>query len=552
MSNHEENALALKKTEKEDFLKDNPAVIDIDIEYNKIINGFIKRFKGIAGKWGMPLNSDQLAVMFAGPSQIDTRGFKPYTNLRDMFSFFTALSTRLIPQENQLNKLWELFESIIPYCKDTNTLYDGVMNAIYTHKPEVIDTNVMLTLLGNSTPTERSTEHIALFTECVPIKHIGQLLNSCLSPKQRSEFIYSEIKKGLRNDRTDEVSIGISPYEIIDFFTKEKANIILSYFDINLLIVNIYIDLYNITNLDKHIERQIKNLELQYSYLNQQNKNDGGEIKEFDKKGLIELVTNQLSEQYINAQLILDRLLTLQSPSGGGVTFYTLAYILINASPESFFVYSSYTKALNSFINLYTSDSDNKETESLLYYKPLKDIIRLNPNINIPYFVMDTLFNKNDLDELITGLKIGFSRYALYAFQKFDDIINRCKGNEDNFHYFSVNKYLKSSYIEKLNYIITDVAPVLDKLKTECSAINNSQEPKCAACGYATEVGNDNEEYICALENDPCVTLRKSNAYDDLDLIGTLIKTNTYIQELTRILTIDKGESESESEQTNQ
>jgi hypothetical protein len=165
---------------------------------------------------------------------------------------------------------------------------------------------------------------------------------------------------------------------------------------------------------------------------------------------------------------------------------------------------------------------------------------------------MDTLFNKNDLDELIIGLKTGFSRYALYAIQKFDEILNKytTQNEEENgFHYLSVNKYLKSSYIERLKYILTDIDPVLNKLKTECLSINNSQDPKCAACDYAHEVKSGNEEYVCELENDPCVILRKSRIYDDLDLIGTLMKTNTYIQELTEILT----ENESElSEQPNQ
>jgi hypothetical protein len=435
-----------------------------------------------------------------------------------MFSFFMALVTRLVPEKYEEDELWKLFDSIIPHCKDTSTMYDDILKAINTFHPEEINTNVMLTLLGKSSFKDRTFENTVVFTDYVQIKSIGQLLNSPLSPLQRSEIIFAEIQKGLRSDRV----IGLPAHEIIKFFTAEESDFIIKNFDINMLIVNLYISVFNITNLDRYIESQLKYCEFQYGYANKQKEGDAaqegnnkiaGESIEFLKGNL----KAQLSEHYINSKAILDRLLSLfdKTTSTPALNYYTLAYILIHVPPESFFVYSSYLKTLNMFIDYYSSDLDEKVYVS--YYNPIRDIIKLNPNINLPYNLMKTLFNGIDLDEIIDGLLLGFARYAFHTIQKFSDRLQS-------------DMYQKLSYIEKINYILDTLDSDYNDLNKECLKNQCGEE-----CDHSY-LGEDGKSYNCELVENQVFQLRNSQLYKELDFKGTLEKTNDYIRTLTSML----------------
>jgi hypothetical protein len=240
---------------------------------------------------------------------------------------------------------------------------------------------------------------------------------------------------------------------------------------------------------------------------NQNNENENPEEKAKYFESLRQNVNNSIIENYENMKLILDRLLTMSC----FINNYTLAHILIHVPPESFFVYSSYTKALDKFISCYTSDceyNDNKARHS--YDKELIGIIRLNPNINIPLSFMTCIFIKKDLAAIIDGLRIGFARYALHTINKIHESISMCSVPDE--------EYLKSSYIEKLNYIVNEAGTFYS---------DNSSET-------GEELENDSEYPKPLLA---AADFRQSRTYTELDLKGILERTNKYINDLTELLT---------------
>jgi hypothetical protein len=415
------------------------------------------------------------------------------------------------------------------------------MLAIDRFRPDSVDIKVMLDILNKVEPQKRSFNDINAFTEYVPIKSLGQLLNNTLSKEIRSELLLSEINKGLQNNRT----VGIPTEEILEIFG--DANIPLhKVFDINLLLVNIFIILFNVGELDKYVEKQTRNLELQYNYMGQHDKmENGADVEDLRKRHHA-----QLSEHYINLKTIFDRLLSFFNKDNGlCINDYTMAYLLIHVPPKSFFIDSSYQNLLKNFMDFCNMNNDwqlggSTATDEANYIDTVSNLIKLNPNINISLNLMKILFDKEDMESILEGLRLGFARYALYATDKYAEIMGIQKGKND-IRYTSDMEYSMLSYIERLEYIKNKIEPILEDIKRECKEINNTADngqdpPDCSICDYSEVAGEASENqkpvYICKLEEDPRVFLRRSETYQTLDLMEILERTNSYIKELDLVL----------------
>jgi hypothetical protein len=398
MENQNDTVAILEEleTKKKMFLKDNPVIIDVDSDYFKTIKGFIDRLRRSVDVHYNTLSEDTIAVLFSGPRVNDMRGFEPYSQMSDMFSFFFALIDRLYPHKETYRELWKIIDDVIvPLCGVTNSLYDSVIRAIDTYKPDFVNTEVMFNILSNVGKSKDSYCNMAVFDEYVPIESMGQLLNNSISNTYRTEIIYNEMIKGLRSDKI----VGIPAADIVSFFLNQKDSIILNNFDINMLIINIYINLYNVHTLDKYTDMQLKNLELHYQYA--QGKKDE-KIENQDE--LRKRFAGQLNEHYVNLQTILHRLISLRTNSNNNLELddvLVLAYILVHVPPEPFFVRSSYDKVFETFVSQYDAEKEQQSNKFVKYKCWVKPIIKLNPNIDIPLQLMEKLFDKDDLYEII-------------------------------------------------------------------------------------------------------------------------------------------------------
>jgi hypothetical protein len=550
MKESTENSLALKSEEEsnqdvfqnskrpelsmETFIKENPAIIDIDKDCGKMLTTYFDNFEKEVLKNNFHIVPDMLSVILAGPRVQDKSGFEPYNSMCDMIAFFFGLilNSPSYLHEKKFKMIWNYIEMLCKYLDDTNTLYDSVIRAIDIYKPNFIDIKTMFSLIVGSQASPISHCNMNVFTEYVPITSMGQIFNYSISRQYRTELILCEIRKGLRSDKIT----GIPPEDIIEYFIEQDGNDILRKFDINILSINLFIDLFNVKVLDEYIEMQTKNIEYRYNFTNGDNAAE--QLNQAD-------IYNRLCEHYTNMKRILNRLLTIKDTvlNVPGINSFTLAYMLIHVPPKSFYVYSSYEALLNQFVYYYTDDVE-KHIFHGEYGKLLKTIILLNPNVDIPYRLINVLFSYKDLDILIDGLKLGFARYALYVSNKFADMILL----HANGHDICNNKdydYFKMPYINRLIYIIDKIEPKLEHIKKECYEINNSDKQHCEDCTYSEEIKplphddkpSDDFHYTCRLEtDDPIAQVRKSIPYRDFDFINILKKTNDYIKGLTDML----------------
>jgi hypothetical protein len=487
------------------LLEDNPALIDIDVEYNKIIDGFLERFNReynmnnefSSSIFFIKIDSREFSTVFSGPLVYAKDGFEKYTEIPDMITFFFTLAMRLPPglqRDHCLEKVWEVIDTkVIPFCNNTNALYDSLIRMIDYYKLDKINNTLMLDILNNIDDSKNGLYcNMSVFTEYIHLDSMGQLLNriTYVNEQYKTQIIYSEILKGLRDDKV----FGIPTEDIVSFFMTQSDKVIMENFDIDMLVNKIYIDLFKIGNLDSYIEMQNKNIEYQYSFI----ENESKPLKKED-------ITNQLVLHYTNLKKIFERLILLKDKTTVfGLSSYTIAYILIHVPNPSFFVYSSYEKLYNEIITC------SKDKNPLNVWagmrcdhaiRCVKKIIKLNPNINIPLELMSQLFNEEDIDDIIEDLRIGFARYALYVINKFSYYFT--PANQDG--YIPGDEYPEYTYLsflDKLDFIFSEVEPV--------------------------QLTDKNE-------NDQRVILHESAFYKDMDLKGILDRTNEYIASLKDI-----------------
>jgi hypothetical protein len=134
------------------LLRDNPALIDIDVEYNDILDCFLERFKkeyDIADKLIMShflpvmhgMQSRTFSSVFSGPLVYTKDGSEKYTAIPDLLTFFFVLAIRL-PQSEQkdkfFDKIWaSIRNDIIPLCETTNWIYNYLIRMIkYRGSPQ--------------------------------------------------------------------------------------------------------------------------------------------------------------------------------------------------------------------------------------------------------------------------------------------------------------------------------------------------------------------------------------------------------------------------------
>jgi hypothetical protein len=197
-------------------------------------------------------------------------------------------------------------------------------------------------------------------------------------------------------------------------------------------------------------------------------------------------IYKDLSSNYINLKKILDNLLNIWfTSSNTKLGEHTLAYLLTHIPPASFFVYSSYEIVVEKMVKCTTRD-----------ITAAKKIIKLNPNIDIPSLVIKELFDKDDMDDIIEGIKLGFARYALFATDKLASYLIQ---DEEEEH--EKGNYLSLLYLERIDYILRKLKPLFE---------------------------NDT---VPVDENDASLKVL-NNVYKELNLVDILERTNEYIKYL--------------------
>jgi hypothetical protein len=301
--------------------------------------------------------------------------------------------------------------------------------------------------------------------------------------------------KGLRDDKKG----GIPTEDIVNFFVN-NISVAKSNFDDNFLINNIYNELYKIGNLEEYIAIQTKNVEYRNILAA-----DGTLFISNSK----EEITSKLSMHYINLRNIFDSLISNMVVGNDGVvsipsmSHYNCAHILRYSPPASFFIYPSYEKLYSGIVGLVNCERLFFKS-NYPFLNDVRKIIKLTPNINIPLDLIRNLFNEaKDYDDIISGLRLGFSRYALFATEKFYPyfIPNNIDGYSSDYEF---PDYLNDSFLDRIDFILNEVELA------------------------ATEITDEN------VENQK-VNLRNSAIYKNLDLKGALEKTNEYIKEIYKL-----------------
>jgi hypothetical protein len=479
------------------LLQDNPALIDIDVDCEKIFDGFLERLKTECGGdegllrdyFSNRMPTQLFSSIFSGPLVYAKDGFEKYTSMPDLLAFFFTLAMRLPqgPQQDQFyEKIWSAIRNnIVRMCDPTNALYDSLIKIIDSCKLNKIDNSTMLDILNGIEESENVLYcNMSVFTDYVHLGTIGQLLNhvSTESRLYETHFIYCEMMKGLRDDKL----FGIPSSEIVSFFMNQSDEIILKHFDIEMLVDNIYIELFKLGDLDKFVEMQNKNIEYRYSF-----------IKEGSASLSKEDVSGRLVMHYTNLKKIFERLISLKTKSGDlAINSYTIAYILKYVPQPSFFVYSSYEKLYKEFDALYCGDANNRTARMTVTLLKVAKILTLNPNINIPLEFIKKAMPDGSVDSIIEGLRLGFARYALYVTDRFCNYFvpnneEGCSPDEE------FPNYINSSFLDRINFILNEV----ELLDTEN-------------------------------EDDQRLILKESQFYKEINFKETLDRTNQYINAL--------------------
>jgi hypothetical protein len=483
----------MEKEQYEKFLEDNPVLYDFEKKDGgkEIVNNFFDRFMKVNNiVTSIPpsikyLSMDEFASIFRGPRTITSSGYECYVNMQDIVSLAFNLYSRLSEEKRKkaMNSLVSNILSISPFFQSTKTIYDSLIKAMYTyHKSsDYVDLGSILNILsGARSPLVEQDNSMEVLCTFYNITSIGKLLNHDIGRNYRTKIILAEIQKGLREDKEG----GIPVEDIIEFFTdKKSAKIIAKNFDIESLIMDLYNILYKVGNIDNFMEDMSRNLDLRYNIMT-------GKTDCIQPPGDNRAVIEQHRIHYINMQKIFDSLLDI-AVNNLLTKDYTIAYLIVNAPPESFFIRSSYDKLIESyrkgvtykepsaepidcgssdFIDVLVEAVSNKDDGGGYYkienktifdysYRRINDAILLSPNITIPEDISINLFSASEewKKYFVDGLQLGFLRHALYITDKVADLVMERFGTG---YLNSEQKididYLNMNYIERIHYLLSD------------------------------------------------------------------------------------------------
>jgi hypothetical protein len=517
----------METKEYEEFLENNPILYDyFEKEKNNedIIDDFFTRFEQlfISSENYTSLISDEFACIFSGPKVITpSLGFEPYIRISDIISLAFYIYSQFTPEKTKEKqaKLFDRVVDISSHFVEGTSIYEAFIRAIDTHRPDYIDENAMLFILSKMRYSLKPPSvSFDVFLEYVHIASIGQLLNIDIGSTYRTELILSEIRKGLRNDKTN----GIPSDSIVDFFTDpDYAFKIKDNFDIDLLVINLYIMLYNVGDLEAYINKSLNNYDSKFTQENKLINN--------------ETIANQIRSHYINMQRIFDALIKIQGDKDiysnklttFGIKYYTVAYIILNAPLQSFFVRSSYEKVMDKFFIM--CNSNVRELEYYYYTTGIINIIKLIPNINIPIKIIDTIFSGEDgFEKLKTGLQLGFFRYAYYLTKNIEGQINCLPNDNDN-----TLEYLNMNYIERIQYLVSDkILRINERINHKCLESNDKKD--CSKCSYGNKIANATQKgqasYSCSLKDSSLeYAIYNLKDYTDFNLPKVLKDMNKFL-----------------------
>jgi hypothetical protein len=510
--------------EKEnEFLLRNPIVVNIDTmeKANGIIKCIFDRYYH-ALKDMVPDKkediTDWFSCMILGPRVvIPGTGIEPYVDSKDMVMFMFALYTYLNKSNSKIGEIYNVIKNISDSIDDTTGLYDSLINAIDTYKITDNNISVMLDVLSKVGPSTLSHVSMGIFIELVDISSMGVLLSHNISKRHRSEIVYAEIIKGLNSNLKVR---GIPSEEIIDFFINAKDSLIIKTFDVSMLAINLYIMLYTVKNLHDYIEIQTKNIDYKYMY----KEKDENESEEELKKKAYDRVHDTLTEHYANIEKILKRLLLLSDAEGNpAIDAHTCGYILVHVPPTSYIAYSAYETLYKDYVTRKVNKNYNDVVKAIVY---------LCPNIDIDLTLYIAL--GIEIADIITGIRIGFLRYALYTIKEIENLIQGKYGvsykndEEENEKIKEATRFLRMGYIEKIQYLTEEIPEKVAMKDKECKEINGVEkeaEPPCKSCDY--DISG-----LCSLEETPEFTIANSSIYKENNLALVLRNTNAYVEKL--------------------
>jgi hypothetical protein len=426
------------------FLTDFP---DIEHNYSELLNKYFTNFRRILmnskNMRNYVLNPEHFSCITHGSSVLSPlSGNEPYGNMPDVVAFFMNLALASPKKIERVAKLYGKIQELLQYVDIYDSVYSSLITAIDMYRPETIDTNLMLTIAGGCGYRQESHCNAKVFTDHVTISSLGQLLNHSLSKQFRTEILWAEIEKGLRDDKLT----GIPPEEIISFFEDQPDKIIIKAFDINMIAINSYFALQNVGNLDAFVEKQIKNINFQYQFTSTAEQAPP-QIPQLPP----EEITKRIKDHYLNLQKIFDRIIRL----GTQVKDYTFGYLITHAPPENFLLDSSYMKLCSVFGQIANGDYTPGDAVDG-WLTQVKHIVLLNPSINIPHDVMlDLALTPEELSIMTDGLELGLARYALFylggcnilAYRECDTEIGKA----------DAEAFLDKTFPEKLSYIFNEV-----------------------------------------------------------------------------------------------
>jgi hypothetical protein len=195
-----------------------------------------------------------------------------------------------------------------------------------------------------------------------------------------------------------------------------------------------------------------------------------------------------------------------------------------------------------------TSDGNTYESHINIYIEEIKEIILLNPNIDIPLDIINKLFKtEEDITDLISGLELGLVRYTRFVLNKFEEVIAARYGykspTEEGDEGLKDNQqFLYMSIPEQLQYVFNDVENISFEIEKECHEINGKDDNDCSACEYSQKLpklnndAKDKDFYHCTLTNRPASIIYNNDAFRAYDLKGIFERTNAYIKGLKNLI----------------
>jgi hypothetical protein len=440
--------------EKVNFLTDFP---DNERHYTEFLNKYFANFKKVLMNKDTTrkyvLNPEHFSCITRGaPVLSPVNGLEPYHHMPDVIAFFIRLSQQSTKKTERLAKFYDKIREVLQYIDINDSVYSSLIRAIDMFRPELVDTNLMLTIAGGCGSIPESYCHAQVFAEYVKLDSIGQLLNHDLPQKLRTEILWAEIVKGLRTDKLT----GIPPEEIISFCEDQPDVMIVKAFDINVIAINCFRTLLDVGDFKAFIERQIKNVDFQYKLTTNADAPPMAPLPNMNP----EEITRRLQDHYLNLQRIFDHIIRL----GNCLNAYTFGYLMTHAVPEEFLLDASYMTLCSVFGQIATSDHAPGSAVDR-WLTQVKHIILLNPSINIPHDVMlDLALTPEEFSLIIDGLELGLTRYALSYFECCERIAYRERDTE--LGKADAEAFLNKTFPEKLSYIFNEVenAEILESI----------------------------------------------------------------------------------------